>query len=104
MFLSRLAFREAAALVMTLSIAALLGAGAVAIEPSTSSAAPLPYSSLAWRSIGPALSGGRVTAVVGLDSNPFLYYVGSAGGGVYKTIDGGAHWQAVFDGQPVAPI
>jgi photosystem II stability/assembly factor-like uncharacterized protein len=104
MSLRRFVFRDAAiALAMTMSAAAL-GAALVAVAPARAAAAPLPYASLSWRSIGPAISGGRVTAVVGLDANPFLYYVGSAGGGVYKTIDGGAHWQAVFDGQPVAPI
>ncbi len=36
---------------------------------------------LRWRSIGPAVSGGRVAAVAGTDANPLLYYFGAAGGG-----------------------
>src|SRR5450755_1631445 len=83
---------------------AVLCAGMLAGAPASAAPAALPYASLAWRSIGPAISGGRTTAVVGIDSNPFLYYVGTAGGGVYKTTDGGAHWRGVFDGQPVGPI
>jgi photosystem II stability/assembly factor-like uncharacterized protein len=85
-------------------VAFAVAAIATANVAQSASAAPLPYASLNWRSIGPAISGGRVAAVVGSDTNPFLYYVGSAGGGVYKTIDGGAHWQSVFDSQDVASI
>ncbi len=87
-----------------LVLTALSAGVIVAANVSAASAAPLPYASLSWRSIGPAISGGRVAAVAGSDTNPFLYYVGSAGGGVYKTIDGGAHWQSVFDAQDVNSI
>lgn len=104
MSLRLLVFRDAARTSVAAIAVAALGAIVVAALPCAASAAALPYASLSWRSIGPAISGGRVTAVVGSDTNPFLYYVGSAGGGVYKTIDGGAHWQGVFDGQPVGPI
>ena len=37
------------------------------------------FGSLQWRSIGPAVSGGRATSVAGTDDDPFLYYVGTAG-------------------------
>lgn len=62
------------------------------------------WSALEWRSIGPAVSGGRATSIAGTEDDPFLYFVGTAGGGVFRTQDGGAHWDAVWDGQPVAPI
>lgn len=72
------------------------------------SAAPPPdsslYSSLQWRSIGPAISGGRATAVAGTDDDPFLYFVGTAGGGVFRSKDGGAHWDDVWAKEPVGPI
>src|SRR6202011_4173654 len=61
------------------------------------------FSQLHWRSIGPAVPGGRVPAVAGSDQEPFLYYIGSAGGG-YKTTNGGASWDAVFTNKPVASI
>jgi photosystem II stability/assembly factor-like uncharacterized protein len=57
-----------------------------------------------WRSIGPALSGGRVAAVAGTDADPLLYYFGAAGGGVYRTRNGGATWDDVFAKMPVASI
>ncbi|MEO6912602.1 MAG: hypothetical protein ABI182_01100, partial [Candidatus Baltobacteraceae bacterium] len=68
------------------------------------SAAQAPFSHLKWREVGPALSGGRVAAVAGTAANPKLYYLGSAGGGVWKTSNGGATWEAVFAKQPVSAI
>jgi photosystem II stability/assembly factor-like uncharacterized protein len=62
------------------------------------------FGNLQYRSIGPAISGGRTTAVAGSDTDPLLYYAGGAGGGVFKSIDGGASWRAVFDRERVAPI
>jgi len=63
-----------------------------------------PYAHLKWRSVGPAVAGGRVPAVAGTESDPNLYYIGAAGGGVWKTVNGGATWTAVFEKQPVSAI
>ncbi len=57
-----------------------------------------PYESLAFRQIGP-FRGGRVGAVTGVQSQPFTFYFGATGGGIYKTTDGGIHWAPVADGQ-----
>ncbi|HTA54871.1 MAG TPA: hypothetical protein VK755_09045, partial [Candidatus Acidoferrales bacterium] len=59
---------------------------------------------LTYREIGPAISGGRTTAVAGSNRDASLYFAGGAGGGVFKTTDAGASWKPVFDGEPVAPI
>jgi photosystem II stability/assembly factor-like uncharacterized protein len=59
---------------------------------------------LSWRSIGPAVTGGRATAVAGTDADPALYYVGAAGGGVWKTTDGGQRWTPVFDDAGVGSV
>jgi photosystem II stability/assembly factor-like uncharacterized protein len=56
------------------------------------------YSALRYRMIGP-LRGGRVTAVTGVPSNPQLYYMGSTGGGIWKTTDAGHSWVNISDGQ-----
>jgi photosystem II stability/assembly factor-like uncharacterized protein len=45
-----------------------------------------------------------VSAVVGVAGDPNIYYVGAASGGVWKSIDGGTHWKAVFDDQPAQSI
>lgn len=62
------------------------------------------YGRLHWREVGPAGAGGRVAAVAGTASDPFLYYLGSAGGGVWKSDDGAASWNPVFAHEPVASI
>jgi hypothetical protein len=80
------------------------GSGAASIPPSPSPSPTPPYNRLGWRSIGPALAGGRVASVVGSVRNPLLYYVGAAGGGVWKTLNGGATWQPMFDKQGVPSI
>ena len=62
------------------------------------------FGSLAYRPIGPAISGGRATAIAGSDRDPAVYYAGGAGGGVFKSTDGGVSWRPVFDREPVAPV
>jgi photosystem II stability/assembly factor-like uncharacterized protein len=59
---------------------------------------------MSWRAIGPAGSGGRVAAVAGTATNPKIYYVGAAGGGVWKTENGGQTWDPVFEKERVASI
>jgi photosystem II stability/assembly factor-like uncharacterized protein len=51
-----------------------------------------------WRSIGPARAG-RSIAVSGIKGRPNEAYAGQAGGGLWKTNDGGATWTPVTDGQ-----
>ena len=50
-----------------------------------------------WRSVGPT-RGGRVLAVAGDPDHQFTFYQGTAGGGVWKTEDGGINWSNVSDG------
>lgn len=52
---------------------------------------------LQYRCIGPR-RGGRVTAVAGVAAQPFTFYMGSTGGGVWKTTDAGLTWQNISDG------
>jgi photosystem II stability/assembly factor-like uncharacterized protein len=56
-----------------------------------------------WRSIGPYRAG-RVTAVAGIPGRPAIYYMGTPGGGVWKTTDGGQVWKPIFDDARVASI
>ncbi len=50
-----------------------------------------------WRNIGP-FRGGRSTTVCGVPSNTLVYYMGTTGGGVWKTEDGGGTWRNISDG------
>jgi photosystem II stability/assembly factor-like uncharacterized protein len=60
------------------------------------------YRELHWRFIGP--EGNRVSAVAGVPGSALVYYAGSASGGIFKTTDGGVHWEPIFDDQPVSSI
>ena len=62
------------------------------------------FKNLKTRSIGPAGMSGRVTAIDALCTNPELIYLGTASGGVWKTVNGGISWQPVFDEQPILNI
>jgi photosystem II stability/assembly factor-like uncharacterized protein len=55
------------------------------------------YNSLEWRLVGP-FRGGRAGTVTGVTSNDDLYYMGTAGGGVWKTSDAGNTWECISDG------
>src|SRR5881628_2303618 len=97
---TRFALRAAALLAAALSIAA------AAPEKKSRAALPVPpgdavdrdlLRGLEWRNIGPH-RGGRVVAVAGVPSQPYVYYFGGTGGGVWKTTDGGMRWLNVSDG------
>ena len=92
---------------LTAAIAALLGLGG----PLAGSPAPAPESekhdfldNLKFRNLGPANGGGRVAAVAGIPGDPNTYYVGAAGGGVWKSTDGGNSWKAIFEKEATASI
>ncbi|HXW54152.1 MAG TPA: hypothetical protein VEJ67_00285 [Candidatus Cybelea sp.] len=61
------------------------------------------YSGMRWRLIGP-FRAGRVSAVAGIAGNPAVFYIGTPGGGVWKTTDGGHVWKPIFDDEHVASI
>jgi photosystem II stability/assembly factor-like uncharacterized protein len=73
-------------------------------ENATEKKAPDILANLKFRNLGPASAGGRVTSVVGIPGNPSVYYVGAAGGGVFKTVDGGLTWKPVFEHESTASI
>jgi photosystem II stability/assembly factor-like uncharacterized protein len=93
------------ALLASALAAIVLAGGAAASNRAPHSAATAdPFAGLKFRSIGPAAPGGRVTAVAGLADDPKTYYLGSAGGGVWRTANGGATWSPLWDSQPVQSI
>lgn len=61
------------------------------------------YSGIEWRLIGP-FRAGRVTAVAGISGDVSTYYMGTPGGGVWKTTNGGVVWTPIFDDAHVASI
>ena len=78
-------------ILLTLTATAVAQTGVVA-QPKAD-----PLKDFKFRLIGP-FRGGRVGAVEGVANQPNVYYYGSTGGGVWKTIDGGANWINISDG------
>jgi photosystem II stability/assembly factor-like uncharacterized protein len=110
-----MSFRSAAVAVIALAsfpalAYALPGPSVRASQDVTARPHPSPAASptddpgLRYRSIGPTISGGRVAAVAGSDRDPALYYAGAAGGGVWKSTDGGTSWSDVWKKQPYGSI
>ena len=59
---------------------------------------------LEWRDVGP-MRGGRTYAVAGDASQPDTFYMGSVGGGVWKTENAGRTWFPISDeGIPIGSI
>lgn len=50
-----------------------------------------------WRSIGP-FRGGRSVTASGVIGDPYTYYMGTTGGGLWKTNDAGVSWNNISDG------
>lgn len=90
--------------ILLISLCAAAPKSHAASHPAAGPTADPVYGKLRWREVGPAAGGGRVAAVAGIASDPFLYYLGSAGGGVWKSDDGAASWKPVFDKQDVQAI
>jgi photosystem II stability/assembly factor-like uncharacterized protein len=80
--------------ILPLVLAALTGAIHPAIARSQGA-----FDSLAWRSIGPVNTGGRIDdiAVAGVRGEPDVIYVATASGGVFKSSNNGISFTPVFD-------
>ena len=59
---------------------------------------------MAWRCIGPANMGGRITALGVYDADPTTYYVATASGGLLKTVNNGTTFDHQFDTQTTVSI
>ena len=69
------------------------------IKPE-SQARSVSFGGLRVRSIGPAVMSGRVSDVEGVNSDPAVFYIGAANGGVWKSVSGGASFRPIFDEYP----
>ncbi len=80
---------------------ALLG-GASLVLSQEAKIDPDVYKQIRYRYIGSV--GNRAISVVSIPGNANIYYVGAASGGIFRTTDGGVHWEPVFDSQAVASV
>jgi len=78
-------------LLLALSAMLLLSPPAFAAKVSAEQ-----LSALSFRNIGPS-RGGRSAAVTGVVGQPLVYYMGSTGGGVWKTSNAGQSWESIAD-------
>jgi photosystem II stability/assembly factor-like uncharacterized protein len=99
------------------------GAGATLLVLATLLAVPMPhlvraatastsdptpdmkgFKGLAFRSIGPASMGGRISDFAVVEKKPATFYVGTGTGGLFKTVNLGTTWTSPFDREAVASI
>jgi photosystem II stability/assembly factor-like uncharacterized protein len=89
--LRHLRFVSLCAVLMGLaSSGSLVGQSQTAIPIATE------FEGLHFRSIGPATMSGRISDVAVYEPNPAIYYVGTAHGGVWKTVNNGTLFEALF--------
>ena len=84
---------------MAASLSAMLAGQGLAVEaakPTTPAGVEAYFTGLKWRNIGPA-RGGRSISAIGSVKRPNEYWFAAAGGGLWKTTDGGTSWQPMTD-------
>jgi photosystem II stability/assembly factor-like uncharacterized protein len=92
--------------VFALASAAALSAAVVSAQRGAPPAGPqatMTPEPLRFRYMGPAPAG-RIASAAGVPGDPNVYYLGSASGGLWKSIDGGQSFAPIFDDQDVAAI
>lgn len=75
-------------------------AGGRAARPDSAARSPFSaeaFAGLKARSIGPAMTSGRVMSIAVHPANVGIIYVGTASGGLWKTTNGGATWDPIMD-------
>ena len=88
---------------LLVAAAALAGVHFRTLAQAPAALDPTLFRALTWRNIGPFV-GGRTSAVTGVPSRPYVFYIGVDHGGVWKTSDAGRTWTVVFDDQPIGAI
>ena len=73
-------------------------------QAALSSAAAGPFDSLHWRQIGPASMSGRIADLAVYEANSNIWYVATAHGGVWKTVNNGTTFEAQFQDQGLMSV
>lgn len=83
-------------------VALLLAASPAVAQRGAATLDSTQLSAFRFRSIGPAVTGGRIHDVEALPNDPATIYVASASGGLWKSTNKGATWTPVFEHEPVS--
>jgi photosystem II stability/assembly factor-like uncharacterized protein len=89
-------------LVSVLSVSALVAAPAQAQFTAEQFASAT--AALSWRQVGPTIMSGRVSDIAVVESDPRIFYVGTATGGIWKTDNAGTTFEPIFDDEETASI
>lgn len=84
-------------LVLCVLLVGALNLSAQVAKPAAADDYNAIFKPMKWRSIGP-FRGGRANAGTGVVGDPKTYYMGTTGGGVWKTDDMGISWRNISDG------
>ncbi len=85
-------------------VALLLAWNPAGYTQNGNSSASSPFDKLRFREIGPATPGGRIDDFAVLESNPAVFYVATATGGLLKTVNNGTTFESVFDNEATSSI
>jgi photosystem II stability/assembly factor-like uncharacterized protein len=91
---------------LSLALLALSAPDTPAQETPQAPSSPLEkaFERLEWRSIGPAIMGGRIADVEGVAGDANIVYVATASGGLWKTTNAGITWKPIFERQGTISI
>lgn len=62
------------------------------------------FKNMDMRHVGPGTMSGRVTAIDVVRDQPNVIYIGTASGGIWKSVSGGLTWEPIFDDAPVQSV
>jgi len=99
-------------IIRSLALAAVVAAPALSQTPATAAPAKAdttapaggPFDRLHFRSIGPAVTSGRIDDIAVLERDPRIFYIAAATGGLWKTTNNGITLTSVFDSASLASI
>ncbi len=101
--MNKLVYRAGIALLVTGVVALVATRPVTAQRPAVDTAnvtvSPSLFSGLTFRQLTNFSRGGRSHTIVGVPSQPAVFYMGAANGGVFKTTDSGVVWTPITDGQ-----
>src|SRR5919201_1908437 len=86
-----------ASFVFAIAVVSIPWTAAPRAQAPPTAARPLTLEHIAWREIGPASFGGRIDDIEAVPGRPTTIFVGTASGGVFKSVNNGVTWTTTFD-------